>query len=69
LHNGDVSPVTFPAYLATDVATRAVHRLAATTGVPADELVAAIRSGRLPTDPPTPAVTAARRRLQLLEHL
>ena len=67
LHNGDVSPVTFPAYLATDVATRAVHRLAATTGVPADELVAAIRSGRLPTDPPTPAVTAARRRLRLLE--
>ena len=69
LHNGDVSPVTFPAYLGTDVVARAVHQLARTTGVPADELAAALRHGRLPTDPPAPLLAAARARLDLLERL
>lgn len=48
LHNGDVSPVTYPAYEATDIAARAVARAAAREGLPADELVAAIRDGRIP---------------------
>jgi hypothetical protein len=48
LHNGDVSPVTFPAYLDTEVAVRAVEHLAGKTGVRPEVLVDAIRSGRLP---------------------
>jgi HK97 family phage prohead protease len=47
LHNGDVSPVTYPAYEDTDVTARAaVRNLSQQTGVPADELVEAIREGR-----------------------
>ena len=48
LQNGDVSPVTYPAYPDTDVASRALEHLAAKTGVDADALVDAIRCGRLP---------------------
>ena len=48
LQNGDVSPVTYPAYSDTDVASRALEHLASKTGVDADALVDAIRSGRLP---------------------
>ena len=50
LHNGDVSPVTYPAYLDTEVATRAVEHLAGKRGVEAGVLVEAIRSGRLPDE-------------------
>lgn len=50
LHNGDVSPVTYPAYLDTEVATRAVEHLAGKRGVDAGVLVEAIRSGRLPDE-------------------
>lgn len=48
LHNGDVSPVTYPAYLDTEVAARAVEHLAGKSGVTPEVLVEAIRSGRLP---------------------
>lgn len=48
LQNGDVSPVTYPAYPDTDVVSRAVEHLASKTGVDAQTLADAIRSGRLP---------------------
>jgi hypothetical protein len=48
LHNGDVSPVTYPAYEDTDIAARAVARAALRDGVPAEELVQAIKTGLLP---------------------
>lgn len=50
LQNGDVSPVTYPAYLATDVATRAVEHFATKNGLVVEALAEAIRAGRLPTE-------------------
>jgi len=48
LNNGDVSPVTYPAYLDADVAARALHHVSAKIGVTADDLLVALRDGRLP---------------------
>lgn len=63
LHNGDVSPVTYPAYEMTDIAARAVARAAQREGLPADLLAAALRDGLLPGEcrdesEPAPAVPA-----------
>lgn len=48
LNNGDVSPVTYPAYLDSDVAARALHHASTRIGVSADDLLTALRDGCLP---------------------
>jgi HK97 family phage prohead protease len=50
LHNGDVSPVTYPAYEQTDIAVRAMARAAQREGLPIEELAAALRSGKIPNE-------------------
>lgn len=48
LNNGDVSPVTYPAYLDADVAARALTHVSTRIGVSATDLLTALRAGRLP---------------------
>ena len=52
----DVGPVTYPAYLDTSVAARALERVAAKLKKPVDELVDAMRSGHIRSliDAPAP---------------
>ena len=48
LNNGDVSPVTYPAYLDADVAARALTHVSTRIGVSEADLLTALRAGRLP---------------------
>lgn len=48
LNNGDVSPVTYPAYLDADVAARALTHVSTRIGVSAADLLTALRAGQLP---------------------
>lgn len=71
----DVSPVTWPAYPATQVDARAaVAGLAETRSLPADQLAAALTAGRLfdfladPRPEPPAGLLIARKRLEMFEN-